>query len=431
MSLAELVSDCRQFAVSSDVANIIVTPGSYVGDRPIERVMKTLRETNPVAWVEAEGFDPFWLVTKHADIREISRQHDLFHVGDRSLVLLDSASIKYSIETLGTLKPSRSIVNMDKPEHDTYRALTQAWFLPRQVKNRSEAIRKVAKATVAKMLASDGECDFVEDVALRYPLRVILEILGIPPEDEELMLKLTQQVLGVDDPDMRRSDGSQNRGQARANVYGDFKAYFRDVMKARRENPTDDVATVIANSIVDGELIDEETVLGYYTTIATAGHDTTSSSTAGAIWALAQNPAELAKVKSNPELIGSMIDEAIRWTTPVQHFMRSATADYELRGRKIAKGDWVMLSYVSGNQDEEVIEDPLSFRVDRKPNHHLSFGYGIHLCLGMHLAKLEMQILFEELLPHLKTLELAGEPKRTVSAFIAGPKTLPIRYTTN
>ena len=429
MSLAETVPDEREiYAASPEIAQILVTPESYVGDRAVEAALRALRKDNPVAWVKAEGFDPFWVITRHADLREVSRQHDLFHVGDRALMLMDIASREY-LEKLGTLNPSRTIVNMDNPDHDKYRALTQAWFMPRQVASRSDAIRKIAREAVDKMLAGPSECDFVEDVSLRYPLRVIMEILGVPRADEEHLLRLTQQLLGVSDPDHGRGD-AENQAQGYADVVDDLKAYFRDIMIARRKDPRDDLATVIANSIVDGELIDEESCLGYLLAIATAGHDSTSSSTAGVIWALAENPEEFAKVKREPRLIPSMIEEAIRWTTPVQHFMRSATADYVLHGRPIAKGDWLMLSYISGNQDEEVFEEPMRFRVDRKPNPHVSFGHGIHLCLGMHLGRLEIRILCEELLPHLKSLELAGKPDRSVSSFIAGPKRLPIRFTT-
>jgi len=208
----------------------------------------------------------------------------------------------------------------------------------------------------------------------------------------------------------------------------DFSSYFRKLSAERRAHPREDLATLIANAKIDGEPISDIGAMGYYIIVATAGHDTTSSSTAGAVWALAENPGEFAKVKNDPSLIPGLVDEAIRWTTPVKHFMRSATADTELAGRAIAKGDWLMLCYASGNRDEELFEDPDVFRVERKPNRHLSFGYGAHLCLGQHLAKMEMRILFEELLPHLKSLALDGEPKLTQALFVSGPKTVPIRF---
>jgi len=168
--------------------------------------------------------------------------------------------------------------------------------------------------------------------------------------------------------------------------------------------------------------------MSYYVIVATAGHDTTSSSTAGAIWGLCEAPGEFAKLKADSSLIPGLVDESIRWTTPVKHFMRSATQPYELRGRQIEAGDWFWLAYPSGNRDEEVFEAPDEFRIGRNPNRHLAFGYGAHLCLGQHLAKMEMRILWEELMPRLESLELAGEPKLAVANFVGGPKRLPIRY---
>jgi len=211
-------------------------------------------------------------------------------------------------------------------------------------------------------------------------------------------------------------------------VVADFSAYFGAITRDRRRHPRDDLATVFANARIDGEYIPELAATSYYIIVATAGHDTTSSSAAGAIWALAENPGEFAKMKADPTLIPGLIEEAIRWTTPVKHFMRTATEDTELGGRSIAKGDWLMLCYASGNRDEAVFEEPYQFRVDRTPNRHVSFGYGAHLCLGQHLARLELRILFEELLPRLKSLSLDGEVKLTQATFVNGPKRLPIRF---
>jgi cytochrome P450 len=271
-------------------------------------------------------------------------------------------------------------------------------------------------------------------VALHYPLHVIMEILGVPREDEPRMLMLTQELFGSTDPELGRKAETQDPAKAvelLQSVLMDFYNYFAKITAARRAEPREDLASVIANSKIDGQPISEFEALSYYVIVATAGHDTTSSSTAGAVWALAESPSQFEKVKANPSLIPALVEEAVRWTTPVKHFMRSATADTELRGRKIAKDDWLMLCYASGNRDEDVFEDPNDFRVDRNPNRLVSFGYGAHLCLGQHLAKMEMRILFEELLPHLKSLELAGGPKQSEAVFVNGPKKLPIRFTVN
>ncbi|MDU6141047.1 cytochrome P450, partial [Bradyrhizobium sp.] len=297
-------------------------------------------------------------------------------------------------------------------------------------------IREIARATVdrmaAKAAANGGVCDFVADVALGYPLHVIMEILGVPEADEPRMLKLTQELFGPQDPDtarVREALSAEVFAAMLQAVVADFAAYFQRITEDRRAHPRDDLATVIANAKINGEDMPLHDRTSYYMIVATAGHDTTSSSTAGAIWALAEDPAQFARVKADPELIPGLVDEAIRWMTPVKHFMRSATADTELGGRRIAKGDWLMLCYASGNRDEAVFEEADRFRCDRRPNRHVAFGYGAHLCLGQHLAKLEMRILFEEMLPRLSALSLAGPVKMTQATFVNGPKTLPIRVT--
>jgi cytochrome P450 len=280
---------------------------------------------------------------------------------------------------------------------------------------------------ISGMIERGNQCDFVAEIGIWYPLRVVMEILGIPAEHDRLMLKLTQEMLGVEDSELGRERKSVFADDF-LDVVRDFHSYFREVLAARRRNPGDDVASVIANAEIDGQLIDDASVLGYYTAIATAGHDTTSSSTASAVWALANYPEEFRRVKADRSQIPTLVNEAIRWSTPVQHFMRSATADCEILGRPIAKGDWLMLNYFSGNRDEEVFGDPFTFRGNRDPNPHLSFGYGVHLCLGMNLARLEIKILLEELLDRIEHIELAGTVRRSESLFIAGLKTLPVNY---
>ncbi|HWD49043.1 MAG TPA: cytochrome P450 [Rhizomicrobium sp.] len=417
--------------IPNDIAVTLVTPAAYA-DHTIHDSYKWLRANNPLGRAEVEGYDPFWVVTKHADILEVSRQNALFHNGDRQTTLTTQDGDKrVRAMTGGSPHLVRSLVQMDAPDHVKYRALTQAWFLPQNIKGLEDRIRRIARESVDKMLAKDGTCDFVTEVAMGYPLHVIMEILGVPREDEPRMLMLTQELFGASDPDLGRApqeDDPQKALAAVQSVLMDFYQYFAKITADRRANPKDDLASVIANSQINGEPISEFEALSYYVIVATAGHDTTSSSTAGAMWELAKNPAEFAKVKADPSLIPSMVDEAVRWTTPVKHFMRSATADTELRGRKIAKDDWIMLCYASGNRDEDVFDDPFTFRSDRKGNKHVSFGYGAHLCLGQHLAKMEMRILYEELLPKLKSVALHGEPKNSQAVFVSGPKKLPIQY---
>ncbi len=416
--------------VPTDIAATLVDASAYA-DHRIHDAYRWLRANNPLGVARQEKYQPFWVVTRHAHIQSISRQNELFHNADRPTTLSAIAFEERVRQITGGPNLVRSLVQMDAPDHPKYRALTQGWFMPANVAKFEPRIRQIARQTVERMLARDGHCDFVADVALGYPLHVIMEILGVPEKDEPRMLRLTQELFGPQDPDKARIRDQLTVEQLAAMlqlVVNDFSTYFRTITEDRRRHRRDDLATVIANARINGDYMPEHDATSYYMIIATAGHDTTSSSTAGAVWALAQDPEQFAMVKANPELIPGLVDEAIRWMTPVKHFMRSATANTELGGRAIAKGDWLMLCYASGNRDEEVFDEPYRFRCDRKPNRHISFGYGAHLCLGQYLAKLEMRILFEELLPRLKSIALDGEVKMTQAVFVNGPKKLPIRF---
>ncbi|MHB8527888.1 MAG: cytochrome P450 [Caulobacteraceae bacterium] len=411
----------------------VVDPKAHADPPRLNAAFAWLRHNEPVALAEPPGFDPFWIVTKHADILEVSRDNSLFPYGDYPSTLAPHEAVERGREARAAGRPLLyTLVQMDEPDHMKYRALTQAWFMPQNIRGLEGRIRELAREAVARMEALGGKCDFVDEVALHFPLHVIMEILGVPREEQARMLKLTQELFGAADPDLRRGGAGDDTPEARERVVqatlADFFAYFNVLTEARRVSPREDVASTIANATIDGQPISAFDAVSYYLIIATAGHDTTSSSTAGAMWALAERPAELAKVRASPDLIPRLVDESIRWTTPVRHFMRSAAADTSLRGQAIAEGDWLMLCYPSGNRDEEVFEAPYEFRVDRNPNRHLAFGYGPHLCLGQHLAKLEMRILWEELLPRLRSVELAGEAKLSEANFVNGPKALPIRY---
>jgi cytochrome P450 len=414
-------------AAPQDILATIVDPKAHAEPSRLHAAYAWLRQNDPAALAELPGFDPFRIVTKHADILEVSRDNRLFPYGNFPSTLAPQDAVARGRAARAAGRPLLyTLVQMDEPDHMKYRALTQAWFMPQNIRRLEGRIRELARDAVARMEARGGECDFVDEVALHFPLRVIMEILGVPREDEPRMLKLTQELFGATDPDLRRQQGGQ-APDIQATMM-DFFNYFNALTEDRRARPRDDVASAIANASIDGQQISAFDAVSYYLIIATAGHDTTSSSTAGAMWALAERPAELAKVRANPGLIPGLVDESIRWTTPVRHFMRSAAADTTLRGQAIAKGDWLMLCYPSGNRDEEVFEDPNEFRVDRNPNRHLAFGYGAHLCLGQHLAKMEMRVLWEELLPRLTSVGLAGDAKLSEASFVNGPKALPIQY---
>jgi cytochrome P450 len=418
------------------LGRLIASPKAYAKQKTLLAGLRWLRAKQPLGRVEIEGFDPFWLVTKHADISEIIRQHDLFHNGDRAHTLVPRASDDMArASTGGSPHPIRTLVHMDEPDHLKYRRITQSWFTQQRVKSLEDRIRSIARASIDRMAAHGSACDFVRDVAVHFPLHVLMQILGVGEEDEPLMLKLTQELFASEDGDLGRGGAVPGDPARHAKelfrLLGEFQAFFVPLMERRRRRPTDDLASVIANAEIDGKPINYFEAVSYYVIVAAAGHDTTSSSISGGLWALCENDEAFEKLKADAGLIPQFIDEAIRWTTPVHHVMRTATADVELRGQRIARGDWLMLCFLSANRDEEAFDQPNRFRLDRNTSGNVLFGQGVHTCLGQHLARLEMRIFFEELLSRLASVEIAGRPRRSASIFIGGPKTLPLRYKMN
>jgi cytochrome P450 len=418
--------------MAKDMAAAVIDPQSYKDEAFIYATFKRLRRECPLGIAVVEGYDPIWIVTRHADIVQIGKDQNLFHSADFNPILNNQAGDAFTRSVNGgSLRVISSLPMMDPPEHRIYRGITGNWFLPGNLRKIEGRIRELARKAVTGLMEFDGQCDFYKEFALYYPLRVIMTLFGVPESDEPVMLRLTQELFGANDPQVQGE--SRNSPEAAARKWYEtlqsFYGYFADLSRSRREHPTDDLLSLIANTQIDGKYIADPEANGYYVTIATAGHDTTSASTASGLHGLIQFGAQFERVKANPQLIPGLVDEAIRWASPVKHFMRNATRDTELRGRKIRAMDRLMLCFPSGNRDEEVFDAPDTFDVTRQPNKHLAFGYGPHMCLGQHLAKLEMRILFEELLPRLKSVELAGAPVFSETNFVGGLKSLPIRFT--
>lgn len=408
-----------------ELARAVADPNAYADLDALHEQLRIVRRDYPFARAELPDYAPFWVASKFDDIQAIARQNDVFLSGLGAL-----ASKAMAARVGSEAQGFRSVVGMNEPEHVKYRLLTQSWLAPKNIRKLEDGMRVTARRYVDLMAAAGGEIDFVRDIAAHYPLLVVMSVLGVPPQDEPMMLRLTQQYFGNNDAELARRGTMTPEEVTRGlmETIAEVSDYFRAITADRRRNPADDLASVIANGRIDGELLPEPDSLGYYITIAFAGHDTTSSSVAGGLWALAERPAELAKVKADPALIPSLVEELIRWTTPVYQFARVAARDAQVRGQTVAKGEQVALCFPSGNRDEDAFEDPFAFRVDRQSNRHVAFGYGPHQCLGMHLARMEMAIFFEELLPRLKSIELAGQPRRTKTNFVGGPQSLPLRY---
>lgn len=405
-------------------ATIIADPATFADDAKLHGMLARLRRTDPFPLVEAEGHEPFWLATRHATITAIELDPVRFISAPRQ-VLFSLAHIERSRKMLGDVPPQarmRNVTAMDGADHRVYRAITQSHFLSKALNPIRDDIEGIAKEFVGRMVAAGGACDFAFDIALGYPLRVIMSILGVPPEDEATMLRWTQQLLTSQDPEFNDPDASPIKAM------GEMFAHFQPIVADRRANPRADIASVVANAKVDGEYLADRDVFGYFLIIATAGHDTTSYSLTGGLKALLDHPDQMARLRADPSLLPSAVDEFIRWTSPVKHFVRTCTEDVEIEGKQVRAGDLVVLSYPSANRDEDVFDDPFAFRIDRKPNRHLAFGTGPHLCLGQHLAKLELTAFMREFLDRIEDVEQAGPARLVQSTFVGGVKSLPIRY---
>jgi cytochrome P450 len=433
--MATIDHQLDDFGIPGDIARAVVLPQSYGDlDGVVFPACEWLRRHAPVARAEVDGYDPIWLISKHADIRGVLRDAELFHNADANIMLQPRAGDEYLRNLLdGTTHVLNNLSYMEPPEHGRYRNAISHDFLLAPVRKFEGRFRQLAKDAVDRLLEHDGECDFVGVLSSQYPLRAVLEMLGVPPEDYPKMLRWTQDTFGGDDPDWKRDDVEVSpEGMAKqwhASVQ-DFYAYFEVVRKDRLANPRDDLSTsIVCARLENGELMPEQIQNDLTASIALAGHDTTNSAISAGMHGLALFPDQFAKVKADPALIPGLVDESLRWATPAKHFMRNATGDTIVGGVAIQSGERLMCLFVSGNRDEDVFPDAMRFDVSRRPNPHLSFSFGPHVCLGQHVAKIEMRALFDELIPRLRSVELAGEPKLKVSNFVSGFKALPIRFT--
>ncbi|BBZ79089.1 cytochrome P450 [Mycolicibacterium anyangense] len=409
--------------IMDPAGRVLAEPAAYADEKRLHESLAQLRAHAPVSWVDVEGFDPFWGITKHADIMDIERQNDLF-TNDPRAVLLPSALDAQMRADRAAGAGLATLIHIDDPHHRDLRKIGADWFKPSALRVLKARCDELAKRYVDLMVEKGPELDFAQEIAVNYPLYVILTLLGLPESDFPRMLKLTQELFGSEDSEFQR-DVDQ---EALLATLMDFFAYFAALTASRRENPTDDLASAVANAKINGEPLSDMDTLSYYVIVASAGHDTTSAGIAGGLLELLRNPGELARLQGDLGLMGTAVEEMVRCSTPVRAFMRTAQADTEVRGVPITKGESVLLSYVSANRDEDVFVDPMRFDVGRDPNKHLSFGYGVHFCLGASLARMEMNSFFSELIPRIKTIELAGEPEIAASTFVGGVKHLPIRY---
>jgi cholest-4-en-3-one 26-monooxygenase len=402
----------------------IISPDHYMRNGYPHPEWTWLRRNRPVFWYDRPNVQPFWAITKYADVVAISRQPRLFLNGPRLLVVTK----EYGVPAPGeqNAPPFRHLLDMDPPEHGTYRSLINQRFTPRAVRQLAPQIDRIAREIAAE-IADRGACDFVIDFSSKIPLAVIAEQLGVPREDWEMLFRWTNETIGGADPEFQDGTSTtETLDRARLGLF----SYFNDLVQKRQKEPRDDLTTVIANARVDGNPLPPLELLSYFFLLVVAGNETTRNATTGGLLALVENPDQWRRLKADPSLLTSAVEEIVRWTTPVIQFARTAKEDTEVRGQKIRAGESLCLFYPSANRDEEVFEEPSRFDIGRNPNPHIAFGIGEHFCLGANLARLELEIIFRNLIELFDSLELAGPVERLRSSFVGGIKHMPISYTT-
>jgi cytochrome P450 len=421
------VSQSSASAATADLVDPLdlVGPDRYGRSGPPHDVWARLRSEAPVHWCEPPGFESFWAVTRHADIVEVSGQPEVFSNAS-GIVVLNEQQQAANAQGDSPLRAMRTIIEMDPPEHRLYRRVASGFFTPRGISRLDEIVAESARDLVDS-LGPEGECDFIERIAQRHPLRVLSTILGIDRDDEQRLLELTQQLFAGEDPDIQRK--GEDRTAAAHELGAEFYAMFDRIIQDRRANQRDDLATTLATAMLPtGDTLGPLETFGYYLIVFTAGHDTTRNALSGALAAFVDHPEQLRRIAGQPELARSAVEEIVRWTTPVNYMKRTALRDSELHGVRIREGERLALFYASANRDDAVFDDPWTFDVARHPNRHLGFGWAEHFCLGAHLARTSMLALVRELAGRVDALEHAAPPTQTSSAFVVGLKTLPVRY---
>jgi len=409
----------------------LIDPHAYARNGYPHALWKRLRRESPLHWCEPAELVPFWAVTKHAHICEISKQPDLFLNGKGIVPATREIAERIARGEKSAFDAMQTIITMDPPKHRKFRKVASPWFTPHAIDRLDEAVEASARRLVDRLydaqVGGEGRCDFAVEVAAQHPLRILATILGVPEEDEARILRLTQQLFAGDDPEFKRDEADPE--QAMRNLGIEFLQYFGKIIADRRAKPRDDLASVLANAEIDGARMGDMETLGYYLITFTAGHDTTRNALAGGMLALVEHAAEREKLRADPKArVADAVEEIVRWTTPVNFMMRTTARDTELAGTKLRAGERLLLFYASANRDEEVFEAPEEFRIERRPNPHLGFGIGEHFCLGSHLARRSQRALFAELIGRLREVELAAPPERLAASFVAGVKHLPLRY---
>ena len=408
--------------MTSDVDVLdLIDPERYALRGYPHDVWTTLRAEAPVAHFAPDGYEPFWAITKHADIVEIARQPVKFSSA-KGITLLRAGVV---------IPPMEMVVMLDPPRHGPMRKVANGRFTKRAVRDRRDDIERIAVEILddAAPVGASGELEFVERIAAPFPLAVIAWILGVPRDDWELLFRWTNEVIGKDDPEYRRP--GESPGQTIKRARGEVHAYFRQLIDERRTDPRDDLMSELLRGEVDGAPLSDEQLVSYCELLVEAGNETTRNAVSGGLLAFAEHRSEWEKLQDRPELLPDGVEEILRWVSPISHFTRTATEECEVRGKKVRAGEQVALYFASANRDEEVFDDPFAFKADRHPNPHLAFGFGEHFCMGAPVARVELETIFRHLLARLESFEVVGAVERLSSIVNGSIKRLPVSYRTS
>ncbi len=391
----------------------LLDPASYYQHGHPWQIWEKLRREDPIHCIERADADSFWVVTRYQDIVDIERNTEVFKNSPKSTI------------TGGDQNGLRMIVIMDPPDHGVHRALAQSYFMPKNI----EWVRRYAEEIVTeafdKAMARNGEIiDLQDDVANLVPTAVISAFLRLPRAAWSSVIEWTNQIINANDP---RVSKDQSVLQTTMQAVGQMCQLYTEVFEDRRQHPQDDLPTALVNARFNGEPMGDTELYSWAIILMTAGHETTQSTFGMGVHALMQHPGQWVKLKANPELLPRAIEEILRYVSPAIHFVRTPNRDIEIGGKKIRAGEHLVMFYPSANRDSEIFENPDSFDIERTPNRHLAFGTGPHACLGMHLARLELKVMFEQFLRRVETIEIAGEPERLYAVAVGGYKHFPVR----
>jgi cholest-4-en-3-one 26-monooxygenase len=383
-----------------------------------DEVFARLRHEAPVFWQDHPHGRGFWSVVQHGDVVTVNRDATLFssEVGSISLLDPDERANGVGADTRGTM-----MIASDPPRHTRYRRLVNSGFTPRTMKAIEQSL--AARATdIIDQVIEKGSCDFVTEVAAELPLQAIADIMGVPQQDRGRLFDWSNRMVGLDDPEYATTDGTV----ASAEMY----AYVNDLARQRRADPRDDIVTLLVNAQIDGDSLSEVEFDMFMLLLTLAGNETTRNSTSWGMRALIENPEQYARLRDQPELIDSAVEEILRWASPVLHFRRTATAETELHGQRIAQGDKVVMWHISANRDEQVFTEPFRFDITRTPNNHVAFGGGgPHHCLGAYLARMQLRLMIGEIVARIPDMQLAAEPELLRSNVLRGVKHMPVVFT--